>query len=848
MKLKQRLLSAVTAATMQLTSQVPSLSAFAADGGAGKYVSEVFIAYGKTEDEAKTWLTDHGWEPVGSDLNAGKLSYWDKNQKVAAVMGIKRTNDPNDAVTDMAVMNMNGGYSFKDYEMLVQEKQTEINAFVDTFIPVLREYRDNYNGNGSAAGKARADLAHEMLNKFYDGEIDGAYAVHDTGKPLGDLLLQETNRELGGSYDSMAKNEQVEHADITQILLESSGPAVLAVEQALVMAADTSEDTWLERLSDLSGVDLAENIEYLVPSAAGKDLSPSAAQSLLRSTYGDAAASLAAGYETVQQDLIWYESYMANNGLDQLEGEADEDYSARIDAHFDALEAQDEAFYEETFDQFYSALSMYGLLYSTPYEGEWGETLGDFFLPENGTDYGADPDNFLPFAAVLSEGQRAGLDLISLYSLLQIGAGTEEAARETLPDVQDIFGEAETISIYSGINRAIFRGGVALTSQARMQENMGRQAWYDKAYQWDGLANIVVYSMAVVGVWALASGRYLVSASEKSTLELQGALKYTKDYIAKGEQMNKNNLAAANKILADNKVLGDPTKSASWSHVEDLSLKGKYHAYRKAVGDNNLKLTEAKFSQQDTEAAIQSEARAGTIGRWFMGIGGALLVAAAAFETYQMYKFYQRDFTAIPMMIVDEADIVTYMTDENGQPILDEKGNQKKNIGFDQFAYYDVVKCNRQEVGQIGDWQDGVDEYDDWGCGDAVDLNCDCGKQWLALYTNKSPAKGDPILADSLTVQTGSDMMPASCTKGLHYFTYDYAMDIADEAYAFNNKEGGIYLFWKGDDTAYAAASAFTTGQLALTGIGGLAVGILGTTVVMMLGKKRKKEPAPTAA
>ena len=224
-------------------------------------------------------------------------------------MGIKRTNDPNDAVTDMAVMNMNGGYSFKDYDAIVQEKQAEINEFVDSFIPVLREYRDNYNGRGSAAGKARADLAHELLNKFYDGEVDGAFAVNDTGKALGDLLLHETSRELGSSYDGMAKNEKTEHADITQILLESSGPAVLAVEQALAMASDTSEDTWLERLSELSGVDLAENIEYLVPSAAGKDLSPSAAKSLLQSTYGEAAASLAADYATVQQDLIWLDAY-----------------------------------------------------------------------------------------------------------------------------------------------------------------------------------------------------------------------------------------------------------------------------------------------------------------------------------------------------------------------------------------------------------------------------------------------------------------------------------------------------------------------------------------------------------
>jgi hypothetical protein len=75
-------------------------------------------------------------------------------------------------------------------------------------------------------------------------------------------------------------------------------------------------------------------------------------------------------------------------------------------------------------------------------------------------------------------------------------------------------------------------------------------------------------------------------------------------------------------------------------------------------------------------------------------------------------------------------------------------------------------------------------------------------------------------------------------------------MNIADEAYAYNNDKGGIYLFWNEDDKAYAAASSFSKGQLALAGIGGLAAGILGATAVTILTKKRRKdEPeAPASA
>ncbi|MCR4644365.1 MAG: hypothetical protein K5695_03015 [Oscillospiraceae bacterium] len=110
------------------------------------------------------------------------------------------------------------------FQALIEEKKADIDEFVDCFMPVTREYRDNYNGKGSEAGKARAQLTHEMLNKLYDGEIDGKYAVNDTGMLLGDLFLTTTRQELGeDKYEGLSKNEQVKYGDLQQIVLESSG-------------------------------------------------------------------------------------------------------------------------------------------------------------------------------------------------------------------------------------------------------------------------------------------------------------------------------------------------------------------------------------------------------------------------------------------------------------------------------------------------------------------------------------------------------------------------------------------------------------------------------------------------
>ncbi|MCR4643948.1 MAG: hypothetical protein K5695_00875, partial [Oscillospiraceae bacterium] len=71
-------------------------------------------------------------------------------------------------------------------------------------------------------------------------------------------------------------------------------------------------------------------------------------------------------------------------------------------------------------------------------------------------------------------------------------------------------------------------------------------------------------------------------------------------------------------------------------------------------------------------------------------------------------------------------------------------------------------------------------------------------------------------------------------------------VDLGDEAYAYDNDMNGVYFFWDTDSNAYTASS-FTTGQLALAGIGGLAVGILGASVVMFATKKRKDVPETPA-
>ncbi len=788
-----KLISFFLVLMLVLTTPAPVI-AQAAEDSKGKYVKDVFIAYGYSEQEAINWLKENGWEPVtDGNLNSGKTSKAKGFKEAVAYMGIKRTNDPEEAITDMATMHMLGdGYSFDDYEGLVAQKKKDIDEFIFTFKPVLEEYRANFNGEGSEGGQKRARLAHDVLNKFVDGAPEDEYARNDTGKPLGDLFLNETKTELGDdAYNKLSDEEKSNTADLQQIILESSGPAVQMIERSLALAADTRYDSWLDRLADLSGANLLDNIEEYVPAAAGQNLSYSSALNYLNETFRDYAVEMAGEWNTVHNEIVWYETYLDTYGLAMEDGEEDAQYLDRMDAYFSELKDTDSVRYEKEYNRFLTVNNYYPILEETEYTGDWGDTLYDLFCPEDAAaDYSQHYDYFTAMAAALSPGQRAGLEFLTLPTLLTLGLDSDAVTEAEFPSVDEFYTDdlAKSVSVYSGINRAIFREGVALTNDALVQKAMGKDP-YEAMWEEGGTADIIAYVGMGVGFLSAVSG--VVMAVK--------AARFAAEYA---------------------KV------SAQWSEM--------------AIWYTGFQDVPKKLDNLYTAMIRKSPTmeRVGTAGRWMMGIGGAMMIAAAALKVAQIIQFYNRTFTQIPTMMVDEADIVEYKTGADGK--------QEKVITFRDYAYYEVVKCNRQEIGLHQNAQDDVEKYAEWGCGDAADLNADVGKEWLAMYVNRSSAKGNPILADSLTVQYKSAAMPSGCTGTLHMFLMSAPVKLDETLYCYRDDHEGMYLFWKSDEKAYTA-SAFNYGYLALAAIGGAIVGVLATTLVL-LPKRKKDEKAPAAA
>ena len=182
----KRLIMIFTSALLCMTMLIigpAQVLASAADNNEQKYISEVKIGMGETSEQASKELLEEGYTILKddsgnyADLNkdAGSKSILKEgpNQKIV-YLGYKTTANASDAITDLAVMNMRGGYSFEDYEKMVNEHMdTQIKPFVDRFIATLKEYRENLKKPQDSANFKRANYYKTLLNKLTDDDTGG---------------------------------------------------------------------------------------------------------------------------------------------------------------------------------------------------------------------------------------------------------------------------------------------------------------------------------------------------------------------------------------------------------------------------------------------------------------------------------------------------------------------------------------------------------------------------------------------------------------------------------------------------------------------------------------------------
>ena len=590
------------------------------------YISEVKVYlgdYSAAQAEGFTLLTD-GKNPVDLNQNAGG-GVGSKGEK-AVYLGYKTTNNKDEAITDLALMNMKGGYSTKDYDYLLETNlKSQIITLVERLLTAIDEYRENYR-----AGVQRAVYIHDILNKFLDD---------DTGKGLGDLLLNETKFEMGDSaYNRLTAEQKKEHADILTILSQSNGKACLMLENLMTRAADTNPSTWLDRFAGITYDHLVE--------LTGK--TPTDAEKVLAKEYDDDARLILDMWSDLRTELLDYEGAAARvNAYNQSE----------YDKALEAMNSVDDNTTEQkateilgAFEQAQTKLldikadiKTIALCEALEEIDFLDGTMLDFFtMPEEELE--DDVTLLYPLVAAFTKGQRAGLEFVSLKEMLVVALTDEDAYEDAeLEALQEL-------SVYDGVDRDIYKeGGVAITSDALRGKAMAQMEQERSMFSSWSIA-----MMAITGVSFLA---------------------FTGSAIAWG--------VYANKVSSLKKTVDLELNYYRMAYDYPFQIQNRGGTWQLAdIYRNNPEWK----SQMESFTSKSSLCKGMTIG---FGVAMVIFAGVTTYLTWRdMQAYYKVDFSPVPQYMIDEKDLIGF----------NKKG--EKVVLKNQSAYYKAVECNRSETAE----------------------------------------------------------------------------------------------------------------------------------------------------
>ncbi len=772
------------------------LVASAADNNGKKYISDVKVGMGETDVKACKSLLEEGYSilkddqgkyfDLNKDAGSKSILKGGPNQKIV-YLGYKTTDNAKDAITDLAVMNMDGGYSYQDYEKLMNDHMdTQIKPFVDRFIATLNEYRENLQKPQDSVNYKRANYYRNLLNKLTDD---------DTGnKPLGDLLVNKTKYELGDdAYNKLSDTEKKSHCDILTLLMQGNGQAVQLMETQLTKASDASDNTWLDRFRNTSLEKLTEEIKKENP-----NMMPSEINQELDKRYNDDAKRIRDKWGAFNEVLINYDN--AVKKTDEADQESKDKKEIKLDDKSSEKQVEDAAveMYKTQASLVKGSVAAEDVVAHDYLETtEYGDgTLLEFFERDR-TEFDDEEivRDLYPMVEALSGGQLAGLDFLSVKDMILMavteGNGFQKGNLDNLPSA----------SIYQDVNREIYeKGGVALTDAALRAKANAQDAVPSFALSKVGI--VLWCSTAAAGIAAAASVIavktdvvHKIQSLEAKVANLQESLDWYKEQRLE-------------RIVDEY----DDMVYEKWNLEREIKdLKGSDEIYNGELKRFTLKSTICKYLTAGFTVAM------------------AVLAGVSIYTTIkEMMDYYKVDFVPIPKYIVERTDITA--TNEKGETVMIQN----------QTAYYKAALCNRT------DGSSSVEKKNHEILKDRNDLNGDVGMQWLSLYSVKYE-NGMPILADSLKAVLGGKQ-PDGYDTGIHRFGEEAAFNLTSKFYCYNDPNDGTYVYFKRDDKSVkeqtVAGSVFSGGALAVGTVVGIATGAAFVLLLNFSVRKRRENRA----
>ena len=472
-----------------LLTAVPT-TAFAEGSENGEvYIKSVQLARAETKEKAKSLLEDEGYIFLDANLNegTGEDGIW---------MGYTTTTNPEEAVYDLKLMNMKGGFTLTSMEAALAAQESVFVDMANDLNYLIKEFVEAYEDESVPAQKA-----YKALNFFRMVE--------------GETELEEKN---GLGYQIVSGNMTTDK--LTEMLLLCDANLVDSVIKILVTGVQIRNGNWMKKLSEMGPYD-ADEVYY-------------------EDEYEDEFKRRAEELLPVLQ--LYSQAYNAMDLSGLIPDKLNEDFEAEYSGNEEkeTLSADDAAV--KKLDE--SRYKMYKIVFDELAKYKYGtnETLKDFFCSlEN---EGSTKDLY-PLVAVLSDAEFAALSYGCFLEVVT-GATASPSDFDSYDEVYNtLTKDVKSVYLYHGVDDILLEDDTVIgftETATRHMATTGEMEFFEKEtdaeQSWESgkNASIIIASvgMGLIGITKITTGVAMgivtiasaVKSSVASSAALAGIIKY----------------------------------------------------------------------------------------------------------------------------------------------------------------------------------------------------------------------------------------------------------------------------------------------------------------------------------
>ena len=608
---------------------------------------------------------------------------------------VKTTENPNEAITDIKAMNMNGDYSYDAYREYLGEVEKWATKKADTTMTALKEFQANY-----AKGTPSATFAYNMMN----------YLIGDNEDvPLGDFFVSD---EYAKSHSIQVKN----------IVMKANLTTLTYFRQLLLVAcSETSADgSFVEKLEKhTEGNDLIPNPDY--------------------SKYNTAAVDLINSMGTTRDTIDAYRKALAEHG-DGLD-----DYLKETQARIGEILSDEDKFgtdeytkAEEELEAVKKIISgqlltfQFDDIYYTNNDGK-RYLLLDILTKDPNAEKEEDrltADMLLPVVALMTDGQRGlcgcGFDKL-VASVINDYSADDSEANEMLESITELWQTASEdglVSVYAGVDLSLYDpNGIAMVGKSG--EFLKKAEGAVGAFGVSDLAAGLMLGGAVVGlggsVAAYKTSMKWLNADQLPYKNAQQRIAALKNDLNTLTTDSKNRIDEINSTLKDFKTSGGKETLIN-------SRKSIENTLKSAKTSTDSQISDLEKISGDPSVATQLMK---AFSYFMIVLSVALLIfSIVTFIMNAIERAKPGKYLQVPRVLVNAIEKEEY--DERQQKTTSTQMVFYKGV-IDPFMSDDKAKTNvsPSKVQDLLDWS--LDTHD---------------REWIALYATKDGRVGNPIIFD----------------------------------------------------------------------------------------------------